>query len=62
MEMFFVSIRDAAKLTGISTFALRNGVRNGKIAHILCGTKYMINYPRLVAQLDEASKTSVQIN
>ncbi len=62
MEKLFVSIRDAAKLTGLSMFALRNGIRSGKIAHITCGTKYMINYQRLIEQLDAESKAAKPIN
>lgn len=47
----FMSIEDAATLTGLSQYYLRRGVRNNEIPHIRCGTSYKINVPKLLDQL-----------
>lgn len=60
MEKLFVSIAEAAKATGLSTFALRKGVRNNSIPHIMCGTKYLIHYPRLLEQLEHEANAGVK--
>ncbi len=48
----FVSISSAARITGLSQYYLRQGVRNGTVPHIRSGTKYLINLPRLLKTLD----------
>ncbi len=47
----FQSIMEAVKSTGLSAYYLRRGCRDGSIAHIRCGEKYMINVPALLRQL-----------
>ena len=47
----FANITDAATITGLSQFYLRNGCRNGTIPHVKCGNKFMINVPALLRQL-----------
>lgn len=47
----FVSIDEAAQLTGLSRFYIRKGVRAGEIQHITSGTKYLINLPALFEHL-----------
>lgn len=48
---FFVSIDEAARLTGLSRFYIRKGVRAGEIQHITSGTKYLVNLPALFEHL-----------
>lgn len=48
----FATISDAARITGLSQYYLRQGVRNGTVPHIRSGTKYLINLPRLLETLD----------
>lgn len=48
---FFVSIDEAARLTGLSRFYIRKGVRAGEIQHIMSGTKYLVNLPALFSSL-----------
>lgn len=52
----FQSIKQAVKITGCSEHFLREGVKSGNIPHLKNGTKYLINVPALLAQLDEISK------
>lgn len=47
----FVSIADAAMITGLSQCYIRKGVRAGTIEHITCGSNYKVNLPRLLDQL-----------
>lgn len=48
----FQKIVAAAKITGLSTYFLRNGCKDGSIPHLLSGTTYYINVPRLLEQLN----------
>lgn len=48
----FLTIRETAK-TGILS-------EQGKIPHIICGTKCLINYPLLVEMLTEESKSDIK--
>lgn len=47
----FVSIDEAARLTGLSRFYIRKGVRTGEIQHVMSGTKYLVNLPALFERL-----------
>lgn len=47
----FASIDDAARITGLSRFYIRRGVRAGEIQHIMVGKKYYINLPALFERL-----------
>lgn len=51
IEAPFMKIKDACKVTGLSQFYLRRGVRDGSIPHIKSGTTYMVNVPALLKQL-----------
>lgn len=43
----FLSIRDAATVTGLSQFFLRNGCRDGSVPCIRSGRKYLIDVQAL---------------
>lgn len=43
MDRYFASIDETARLTGLSRFYIRQGLRAGEIPHIRCGAKYMVN-------------------
>lgn len=47
----FASIDEAARLTGLSRFYIRKGIRAGEIQHIMSGTKYLVNLPALFEHL-----------
>lgn len=47
----FVSLEEAATITGLSQYYLRQGCRNGTTPHIRCGTSYKVNLPMLLDQL-----------
>lgn len=48
----FLSIRDTATLTGLSCYYLRNEIKAGRIEVIQCGSKYLVNIPRLLENLN----------
>lgn len=52
----FVTVREAVRVTGLSERYLRDGLRADKIPHIKTGTKYLINLPLFLAELDNMSK------
>ena len=56
----FLTIRETAKTGILSEHALRLLQKQGKIPHIMCGNKCLINYPLLVEQLTEESKKAVR--
>lgn len=47
----FQSIRNAAIITGLSSFYIRKGCREGTIKHIKSGNTYFVNVPALLASL-----------
>lgn len=47
----FVKIREAATITGLSQYYLRNGCKDGTVPHIKSGTTYFINIPALLERL-----------
>ena len=55
----FLTIRETAKTGILSEHSLRLMQKQGKIPHIMCGKKCLINYPLLVEMLTEESKKAV---
>lgn len=51
----FQKIPEAARSTGLSTYFLRRGVRDGSVPHVKSGTVYMVNVPALLRKLDGES-------
>jgi excisionase family DNA binding protein len=56
----YLSIKEAAKQTGISEFALRQWIRGHKIPFIECGKKYLINISGLLEHLEAESHKNIQ--
>lgn len=50
-----VTIKELAKLTGISEYCIRGLYKQGKIAYIKSGTKVFINYNKFLDYLDGIS-------
>lgn len=48
-----LTIRETAQTGVLPEHALRAGVKRGEIPHIMCGTKCLINYDRLLQKLEE---------
>ena len=48
----FMKIKDAARVTGLSRYYLRNGCKDGSVPHVKSGTVYLVNVPRLLEKLD----------
>lgn len=56
----YVGIKEAANRTGMSTYYLRGGIASGKIAHIRSGNRVFINFPLLIATLEEEAKEGLK--
>lgn len=56
----FMTIREVAKTGILSEHSLRLMQKQGKIPHIMVGTKCLINYPLLLEQLTQESKKAVK--
>ena len=54
-EKPFATVKEAAKLTGISEHQIRLWLKAKQISYISCGNKYMINVGGLFQFLDEMS-------
>ena len=52
----FMKIKDAARVTGLSMYYLRNGCKDGSVPHVKSGTVYLVNIPRLLEKLDAGGK------
>jgi len=55
----FLSIKDASRYTGLSTYFIRNGCKDNTIPCIQSGTKYYVNMDALLAVLDAKSQQAV---
>lgn len=56
----FLTIREVARTKILSEHSLRLMHKQGKIPHIMCGKKCLINYPLLVEMLTEESKKAMK--
>ncbi len=57
MQQQFVGIREAANMTGLSMYYLRNGCRAGTLPCIMCGNRYKVNLPALLEQMNRESSS-----
>jgi len=48
----YQSIKDTAKVSGLSEFYLRKLLKKGQLPHIKSGNKVLINIPSLLDQLE----------
>ena len=51
----YASVKDTAARTGLSTYYLRQRIAEGSAPVIKAGSKYLINVPRLLEQLEHES-------
>ena len=56
----FLGIIETAKTTGLSTYFIRQGIREGWIPFIRCGNKAMINMKLFLPMLDDLSREEVK--
>ena len=47
MERKYMSIRDAAKVTGLSEYCIRNKIKANEIPYIKSGIKYLVDISRI---------------
>ena len=47
----FQKIPEACRVTGLSQYFLRQGVRNGTIPHVKSGSTYYVDVPALLEKL-----------
>lgn len=55
-----LTIRQVAKTGVLPEFAIRTGVKDGWIPHIMVGTKVLVNYDKLAEILDDCGKAAPQ--
>ncbi|MGN0707401.1 MAG: hypothetical protein ACI4JC_05315 [Faecalibacterium sp.] len=48
----FMSVRDAAQVTGLSEYYLRHELAKGNIPHVMSGRSIKINVPALLRKMD----------
>lgn len=48
----FQTIENASRITGLSSWYLRDGCKNGSVPHIKSGRTYLINVPTLLRKLE----------
>lgn len=53
----FMKIKDAARVTGLSMYYLRNDYKSGAVPHVKSGTVDLVNVPRLLEKLDALDTT-----
>lgn len=56
----FQSINEAVRSTGLSSFYLRRGCKDGSVPHIMSGSKYLVNVPALLRKLGVPDKNEQQ--
>ena len=54
----FQKIADAATITGLSQYYLRQGCRDGSVPHIKSGSVYFVNIPALLRKLGAENDTA----
>jgi len=52
----FATIKEAASMTGLSVYYLRNGCRVGSVPAVKSGNRFLINVPKLLEKLDRESE------
>ena len=56
----YINIKESVAVTGISEFSLRRMIKNGEIAYIECGNKYLLNRAKLLEHLETISLSNVK--
>lgn len=51
----FQKLEAACRITGLSTYSLRKGCKDGSIPCVKRAGKYLVNVPALLRQLEEES-------
>ena len=59
-EAPYQSIRNAARITGLSAFFLRDGCKSGKIPHLKIGGEYRICMKLLLEQLEQEAAANAR--
>ena len=54
-----LSIKEVVKDTGLSEYYFRQNLKAGKIPHIRCGSKILINMPLLEAELERLTTSTL---
>lgn len=60
MDKIFLTIRETAGTGILSEHKLRLMQKQGKLPHIMCGRKCLVNYPLLLEMLSEESRKAVR--
>ena len=60
MDRYFASIDETARITGLSRYFIRSGVRAGKIPCVRSGQKYFVRLPDFFRSLGLAWPPEVE--
>lgn len=60
MDRYFASIDETARITGLSRYFIRSGVREGKIPCVRSGQKYLVRLPDFFRSLGLAWPPEVE--
>lgn len=58
----FQTFAEATRTTGLSTYFLRTGCKNGTIPHIKSGNTYLVNVPAMLQRLNVESEKAAPGN
>lgn len=52
IKIIYHSIRETARITGLSEYSLRERLKNGQLPGLYSGKKYLVNVPNLLKQIE----------
>lgn len=55
----FLSVKDTARKYGVSQYWIRNGLKDGTIAHMMSGKKALIDTVKLERIFEDVTESSV---
>lgn len=54
----FYNISDTARMTGLSSYWIRQQLKAGKLPHVRCGNRYLVNLPAMLEVLNAESESN----
>ena len=58
-EKTFMSVRETARFTGLGEAYIRTSLKQGKVPHVMSGSKALINVPLYLEQLNDSCKSAI---
>lgn len=54
----FMTIKETVKVTGMSSYFIRNGIKAGTVPVVMSGNRYLVNVPMLIERLNRESEAA----